>query len=216
MPRLSAGPEPRHFANGVFVAGSSGVGASRDEGRDGRPGVPTGSTASRERRGHVVKRPHEPHFLLARQPAPERRCARLPAWPTVSVDDARNSVRGQSIPGGAEHLKRILQRREGLGSVHMASSSFGSAMERVGGLDQCGCGVLPGVLGGHGDDGAAGAVSDHGSQPPISRPRLPIGASRGAREPRARAGSHTGSTRRGCACRASRACWRGGGRPSSC
>ena len=43
----------------------------------------------------------------------------------------------------------------------MASSSFGYAMKRVGGLDQCGCGVLPGIQGSHGNDVAAGAVSDH-------------------------------------------------------
>jgi len=178
--RRSAGPKPRQFATGVFVAGSSGVGALRDEGRDGRPGVPTGSCASCKRRGDVVKRAHEPHFLLARQPAFVRRCARLPAWPMVSVDDARNRVRGQSIPGGAEHLQRILQRCEGLGSVHMASSSFGSAMERVGGLDQCGCRVLPGVLGSHGNDGAAGA----GLRPWVSTPNQPTAIAHRGESPR--------------------------------
>jgi hypothetical protein len=149
--RRPAGPEPRHFATGVARARALGVQASRDEGRDGRAPLPTGSCASRKRCGDIVKRPNEPRFLLARQAAAVRRRAR------------------QAVPRGAEHLKRFLQRCEGLGSVHIASSSFGGAMERVGGLDQCGCGVARWVLGSHGKDAAAAG----GPRPWVSTPKQP-------------------------------------------
>ena len=167
--RRSAARKPRQPLVRLSGADWPGVHASRQERRDRRPALPTGSCASRKRCGHVVKRPHEPHFLLARQPAPVRQRARFGASLTVSIGNVGPSVRGQPIPGGAERLKRFLQRCQGLRSFQMASSSLGGTMERVGSLDQCGCGVAQGVLGSHGNDAAPGGASD----PWVSIPNRP-------------------------------------------
>jgi hypothetical protein len=139
LARGAAAREPRRLAVRVSVAASAVV-HSGDDRRDRRLALPTGSCAAREGRGDVLKRPYEPYFLLTGEPAPARRRAGIHAGRTVSLD-AADSARGQPIPGGAEHLERLLKGCEALRRGGVASSALGGAIEGVRGLDQCERGV---------------------------------------------------------------------------
>ncbi|MGH2743675.1 MAG: hypothetical protein ACRDSN_14515 [Pseudonocardiaceae bacterium] len=92
-----------------------------------------------------MNRPHETHFLLARQPVPGGSGARFSAARTLTLDEVGGRIRRESIPGGAEHLKRFPQGFEGGRRAQMTSFLLGGAMEGVGVLDERRCGVVQGV-----------------------------------------------------------------------
>ena len=110
--------------------------APGDDGRYRRSPISTRASTAGERRRDVVQRPHEANLMLAGDSVHPRPCTGSRAASTSPRDDPGRGVGSQLIPGCAEHLKRFLQRSEGVGRGRMASRLFSGRMEGPRGLDQ--------------------------------------------------------------------------------
>jgi hypothetical protein len=111
--------------------------------------LPARASTAGERRGDVVQRSNEAYLLFAR-------------------------VASELIPGGAEHLKRLLQGREGVGRRRAACLLFGGGLEAPGGLDDVGRPVVERTWAVHAVIVVAPCVADHGAQCPKRPTPAPI------------------------------------------
>ena len=117
--------------------------------------LPARASAAGERRGDVVQRSNEAYLVFAR-------------------------VASELIPGGGEHLKRLLQGREGVGHRRVAGRLFGGGLEAPSRLDDVGRPVVELTWAVHAAIvGCPPALRTMGLNAQSGRPRVPFGASRG-------------------------------------
>src|SRR5215213_8589275 len=91
-----------------------------DDARDGRSTLAARTRTTREYGRHVVERAHELNLELSRR----------------SVD---RGVTSQLIPGGAEHLKRLLERFESVGDCHVTTRLLHGRPESLRGFEELRC-----------------------------------------------------------------------------
>jgi hypothetical protein len=123
--------------------------ATGDYRRDPRSRLPARASTAGERRGDVVQRSIEAYLLFAR-------------------------AASELIPGRAEHLKRLLQAREGVAHRRVAGRLFGSGLEAPGGLDDVGRPVVELTWAIHAAIVVAPRLADHGAQCPKRPAPVPI------------------------------------------